>query len=297
MSPPLVLTPGDPAGIGPEITRKALAAEPQDVVVIGDPSDLPDTWSRVPAVRADHRGVGLLVPPPGEEPVEVRALRVAVDACLDGRARALVTGPIHKARLRARGFPFTGHTDFLAHLTGGRAVMAFAGGDLRVALVTTHVPLRGVSGLLTVERVRYTVETTAAALRDQLGLARPRVVVCGVNPHAGEQGELGDEEQRVIGPACDAARAAGWDVVGPLGSETAFRLAGTGAVDLVVAMYHDQGLAPLKLVDFGRSVNWTLGLPIVRTSVDHGTADDIAGQERADPSSMLAAIRLALRVS
>jgi 4-hydroxythreonine-4-phosphate dehydrogenase len=294
---PLVLTPGDPAGIGPEVTWKALQVLDLDVVIIGA-DVLAGELPRVDAVRRDHSGVALLVPPEGAEPVEVRALRLAATACLDHRARALVTGPIHKARLRAQGFRFSGHTDFLGHLCGGaEPVMAFAGGDLRVSLVTTHLPLSQVPAAVTRERVRYTVETTAAALRDQLGLPAPTLVVCGLNPHAGEEGMLGTEEREIIGPACDDARAAGWDVIGPLGSETAFRLAGDGHVDGVVAMYHDQGLAPLKLVDFGRSVNWTLGLPLVRTSVDHGTADDIAGQGIADPASMVAAVRLALQVS
>lgn len=300
LRPPLVLTPGDPAGIGPEITWKALQAlDGVDVVVVCDPGLLPGPLPTVGDVAAGRgRGATRLDPPPGDEPVEVRALRLAVAACLSGDARALVTGPIHKARLRARGFRFSGHTDFLAHLCGDqRPVMAFAGGSLRVALVTTHLPLSQVPAAITADAVIHTVETAARALRDQLGLAAPRLVVCGLNPHAGEEGMLGAEEIAVIGPACDAVRAMGWDVVGPLGSETAFRLAADGAVDLVVAMYHDQGLAPLKLVDFGRSVNWTLGLPLVRTSVDHGTADDIAGQGLADPASMLAAIGLALQVS
>ncbi len=297
MALPLVLTPGDPVGIGPEVTWKALKLLDLDAVIIGA-DVLPGALPRVDTVRPDHRGVALLVPVDGEEPVEVSALRLATSACLEGRARALVTGPIHKARLRARGFRFSGHTDFLGHLCGGAdPVMAFAGGDLRVSLVTTHLPLSVVPSAVTRERVRYTIVTTALALRDQLGLPAPRLVVCGLNPHAGEEGVLGSEEQEVIGPACDEARAMGWDVLGPLGSETAFRLAGDGKVDGVVAMYHDQGLAPLKLVDFGRSVNWTLGLPLVRTSVDHGTADDIAGRGLADPASMVAAVRLALQVS
>ncbi len=297
MAKPLVITPGDPAGIGPEVTAKALAGLALDAVVVCDGSAWPGELARVGSVLPSQRGVVLLEPPAGAEPVEVRALRLATTACLEGRARALVTGPIHKARLRARGFQFNGHTDFLGHLCGARPVMAFAGGALRVALVTTHLPLSQVPGAVTRERVRYTVETMAQALRDQLGLPQPRLVVCGLNPHAGEEGVLGSEELAVIGPACDDARSKGWHVVGPLGAETAFRLAGDGHVDGVVAMYHDQGLAPLKLVDFGQSVNWTLGLPLIRTSVDHGTADDIAGEGIADPASMVAAIQLALRVS
>jgi 4-hydroxythreonine-4-phosphate dehydrogenase len=294
----LIVTPGDPAGIGPEVTWKAIRDLGLDAIVVGDPKAFPVSLPRVRRVRRDHRGLAFLLPQPGPEPIEVRSLRIAVDACLQRRARALVTGPIHKARLHAQGFQYQGHTDFLAHLCGGvRPVMAFAGGRIRVALVTTHLPLSQVSGAITVDAVLHTIRTAARSLRDHLGIAAPTLVVCGLNPHAGEQGLLGSEEVEVIGPACEQARRSGIVVLGPLAAETAFRMALAGQADLVVAMFHDQGLIPLKLIDFGRSVNWTLGLPIVRTSVDHGTADDIAGQNKADPASMLAAIRLALRVS
>ncbi len=295
---PLLLTPGDPEGIGAEVTQKALWDLDLDAVIVGHGAGLSRSLPRVDTIRPDHRGLAVLEPPNGPDPVEVRALRLATDACLEGRARALVTGPIHKARLRARGFPYRGHTDFLAHLCGdARPVMAFVGGRLRVALVTTHMALSRVPAAITSDLVVHTVRTAGRALRDQLGLAAPRLVVCGLNPHAGEQGVMGREELEVIAPACDIARAEGWDVVGPLGADMAFRMAWDAKVDLVVAMYHDQGLAPLKLLDFGRSVNWTLGLPMVRTSVDHGTADDIAGRDIADPASMQAAIRLALQLS
>lgn len=300
MSPgraPLLITPGDPRGIGPEVSARA--AQGLDAIFVGDAAAL-ERWSgplpRVEAVRP-VRGLALLDPrevADTGEPVEVQALRVAVRACLDGAGRALVTGPIHKARLAAQGFRHPGHTEFLGELCGvERPVMAFVGGSLRVALVTVHLPLSRVAEAVTAERVLHTVRVVDRELRLRLGLPAPRVWVCGLNPHAGDEGLLGREELDHIAPAVRAARAEGVQAVGPVSAETAFRRAAEGAADVVVAMYHDQGLAPLKLVDFGRSVNWTLGLPFVRTSVDHGTADDIAGRGVADPSSMQAALRLA----
>jgi len=245
------------------------------------------------AEAAEMGGLVAMEPPPGDEPVEVRALRFSVAACLDGRGRALVTGPIHKARLAARGFVHHGHTEFLGELCGvEHPVMAFVGGGVRVALVTVHIPLSAVPAAVTFDAVLHTLRTADRALRTQLGLAAPRLAVCGLNPHAGDGGVLGREELEVIGPACDAARAEGIDARGPVSAETAFL--DPASSDLVVAMYHDQGLVPLKRVDFGRSVNWTLGLPIVRTSVDHGTADDLVGTGRARSDSMEAALRLAL---
>jgi 4-hydroxythreonine-4-phosphate dehydrogenase len=248
-------------------------------------------------VAAPH-GLSLCPTHDGDEPAEIVAIRMATAACLAGEADALITGPIHKGRLVQRGFGFTGHTDLLGHLTGvPRPVMAFTGGSLRVALVTVHLPLRRVADAVTTDLVLHTLRTAHAALSRQLGIVEPRLLVCGLNPHAGDDGALGDEERTVIGPAVEAARADGIDAVGPMSAEAAFLRATQGYGDMVVAMYHDQGLAPLKAVDFGRSVNWTLGLPIIRTSVDHGTADDLVGTDRADPSSMIAAIDLAERLA
>ncbi|MFT5685880.1 MAG: 4-hydroxythreonine-4-phosphate dehydrogenase, partial [Myxococcota bacterium] len=190
-----------------------------------------------------------------------------------------------------------GHTDFLGHLCGvGEPVMAFAGGALRVALVTHHLPLMQVGAALSVPVIQRVVRIADAALRNDLGLEVPRIAVCGLNPHAGERGLLGHEELETIGPACDGLRAEGLSVIGPVSAETAFLTAQRGEIDLVVAMYHDQGLAPLKAVDFGRSVNWTLGLPILRTSVDHGTAEHLMGTGRAEAASMIAALTLAEQV-
>lgn len=293
---PLVITPGDPLGIGPEISAKALRSLNLDVVVAGHGPAVERWTGSLPRVDGITPGAGvrLLDTSTLDGPCEVTAIRLAVEACLDGRAAALVTGPIHKARLAAQGFHHPGHTDFLGELCGVHApVMGFVGGSLRVALVTVHLPLSQVAQAVTQPRVLHTLKTAHEALQRDLGLAEPRLLVCGLNPHAGDGGLLGREELQIIQPAIAQARELGIQAIGPVSSEAAFRIAQRGDADMVVAMYHDQGLAPLKLVDFGQSVNWTLGLPIIRTSVDHGTADDIAGQGVADPRSMLAAITLA----
>ncbi len=295
---PLVLTPGDPRGIGPEVAVRALRSTGADAVLVGDIDALRRHAPDLLVVDRIEAGAGLraLSLPPSAEPVEVQAIRVAVEACLAGRARALVTGPIHKARLSARGFGYPGHTELLGALCGvDEPVMAFVGGAVRVSLVTVHLPLRDVPAAVTRAKVLHTLRVSDRALRERLGLARPRLAVCGLNPHAGDSGVLGREEIDIIGPACDDARAEGLYVWGPISAETAFYEADRS--DMVVAMYHDQGLAPLKRVDFGRSVNWTLGLPIVRTSVDHGTADALVGTGAASPASMEAAIRLALQLT
>jgi len=255
----------------------------------------------LPVVRVEHisdapsgGAVPVFDPGDAEEPVEVASIRAAAMEALAGRAAGLVTGPIHKGRLATRGFPFKGHTDFLGHLCGvEEPVMAFVGGDLRVVLVTIHIPLRRVAELVSRERVLRVLRVADRALADQLGLDRRRLLVCGVNPHAGERGDMGTEEDEAIQPAVAQAREEGIEALGPMSAEAAFHLAVKGEGEMVVAMYHDQGLVPLKAICFGQSVNWTLGIPIVRTSVDHGTADDIAGQGIADPSSFRAALDLA----
>ena len=303
----LIITPGDPLGIGPEVTVKALARRIEagartNAVVMGDAAAIEREAARIglSLPRVGHiPSVGLsMMEPSGEGPVEVRSIRAAVDACQIGQAAGMVTGPIHKERLSRQGFAYPGHTDFLGHLCHvEQPVMAFVGGRLRVALVTVHLPLRQVADAITTPRVEHVLRTVHNASVRQLGLSAPRIAVCGLNPHAGDNGLLGHEDAEFIAPAVHNVQQLGVDARGPVSSEAAFRQAAEGKVDWVVAMYHDQGLAPLKLVDFGKSVNWTLGLPIVRTSVDHGTADDIAGRGIADPAGMNAAIDLALRLT
>jgi len=300
----IILTPG--MGIGPEVALRALAERPalwprlvlagrgQALRLANMGLELP----LVPVAELVPSAEGLALWDPGDVPevCEAAAVRAGAHACLAGRAAALVTGPIHKARLADQGFAFSGHTDFLGDLCGADPVMAFAGGRFGVALVTVHIPLAQVPQAVTAQAVLHVVRTAARAWIEELGVSPLRIAVCGLNPHAGEEGMLGTEEQERISPACDVLRAEGLELRGPISAETAFMDAMAGRVDLVVAMYHDQGLAPLKAVDFGRTVNWTLGLPIVRTSVDHGTADALVGTGRADPSSMGAAIDLAVRI-
>ena len=304
MPAPLLITPGDPRGVGAEVAVKAARRLGLDAVLIGDLPELLRVAPDLHVVSQMEEGEGGLraLDPRGvlgdAEPVEIAAIRLAVSACVEGRGRAMVTGPIHKARLAAKGFHHPGHTTFLGELCGvADPVMAFVGGALRVSLVTVHLPIKRVAQAITKPLVLRTLRVSSAELSDRLGIAQPRLLVCGLNPHAGDDGLLGREELDIIGPAIHAARAEGLTVEGPVSAEVAFRWMLDGRADMVVAMYHDQGLAPLKLIDFGRSVNWTLGLPIVRTSVDHGTADDLYGQDRADPASMEAAIQLALSLT
>jgi 4-hydroxythreonine-4-phosphate dehydrogenase len=219
----------------------------------------------------------------------------ALEGCRSGEFLAMVTAPVQKSVINDAGIAFTGHTEYLAERLGvARPVMMLAAGNLRVALVTTHLPLARVPAAISSAAVMETIRTVAAELRNRWRIARPRIVVCGLNPHAGEGGHLGDEEVRIIGPAVDALRREGLDLLGPAPADTAFTPRALQGVDAVVAMYHDQGLPVLKAAGFGHAVNVTLGLPIVRTSVDHGTALDLAGTGRADSSSLAAAIDMAL---
>ena len=230
-------------------------------------------------------------------------LKDGAERCWRGEAAALVTAPVSKEAIIRAGHPdFVGQTEFLAQLAGvDRPVMMLLGPDererwLRVALATTHVPLKNVAAQLTREKVARAIELAAQACHD-LGLPRAKVAVCGLNPHAGEGGKMGDEEQTIITPAVEAARQNGLDVAGPFAADALFHYVLQGDYDAVVAMYHDQGLVPLKMVAFEQGVNWTLGLPFIRTSPDHGTAFDIAGRGVANPSSMIAALRLAKQLA
>ncbi len=229
-------------------------------------------------------------------------LRAGAQRCLAGELQALVTAPVNKEAIIRSGLAFVGQTEFLTDLAGAeRTAMMLLGQDdrgrwLRVALATAHLPLRDVAARLTQSKVEVAIELAARAC-GALGLGRARVAVCGLNPHAGEGGKLGTEEQDIIAPAVQAARGRALEVVGPLSADALFYRAYRGDFEAVVAMYHDQGLAPLKMVSFEAGVNWTLGLPFIRTSPDHGTAYDIAGQGIANPSSMIAAIRLARQLA
>jgi 4-hydroxythreonine-4-phosphate dehydrogenase len=227
----------------------------------------------------------------------IRYVLAAVEAAKRGWIDAIVTGPISKEAVQMAGYPWPGHTELLAHeFKAARVAMMFAGGPLRVVLVTIHVALAEAIRLLTAEKILAVMRLADEALKVRFGLDLPRLGVCGLNPHAGEAGRFGHEEREIIAPAIEQAKAEGICAFGPLPPDTAFHQALRGKYDLVVAMYHDQGLIALKTVAFEESVNITLGLPIVRTSVDHGTAYDIAGRGEADPSSMKQAIRLAVEM-
>lgn len=302
----LGVTLGDPAGIGPEITVAALRALPSErlrqLVVYGDRGPLERAAAAlgvaVPSVEVRGSGEGEQVPPgqPSERSgaASVAYLEAALAAVRAGDLQGLVTAPISKTWARRSGFEFPGHTELLAARLGAPHVaMMFAGERLRVVLATIHVPLAEVPRLLTVSSLTATTGLFAAALRRDFGLREPRIGVVGLNPHAGEGGLLGTEELEVIGPAV-AAGAEGAVVTGPLVPDAAFREAALGAYDGLVAMYHDQGLIPIKLLEFEDAVNVTLGLSIVRTSPDHGTAFDIAGKALARPRSMQRALELGL---
>lgn len=307
MTPRLIISAGDPAGIGPEITVRALgdpaAAGLGEIAVAGDPDQLRALAARfgVPEPHIEPAGDASEVRP-GELSAAggraaAAAIRHAVELIQAGRYDALVTAPINKEALRLAGFEWPGHTEMLADLAGAADVrMLLLSGKLRVVHVTTHRSLRSAIEGATRDRILRTIELAAAA-GSLLGAERPRVAVAGLNPHAGEGGLFGDEEIREIAPAVEAARRQGIDATGPWPPDTVFWRASTGAFDVVVAMYHDQGHIPVKLAGFEDGVNITLGLPFPRTSVDHGTAFDIAGQGVARWTSMLEALRVGSRMA
>jgi 4-hydroxythreonine-4-phosphate dehydrogenase len=283
--PRIAITEGDPAGIGPEIARRAAA----DARVL----DVCDPVLYGAAPGAAFR-LGVLSAEAGKAAYDA-IVRAAADA-QRGSVAAIATAPINKEALRLAGFPWNGHTDLLAHLTGAKHVaMMFFSDELRVVLATVHVPLAEVPKLLTQKLVEDTIALTAREL-PRFGFPLPRIAVAGLNPHAGEHGLFGREEEIAMAPAIACCRAKGVDVSGPFPADTVFVRARKGEFDVVVACYHDQGLIPVKLVAFGRAVNVTLGLPIIRTSVDHGTAFDIAGNGVADAESMIAAVLLAAKL-
>jgi 4-hydroxythreonine-4-phosphate dehydrogenase len=286
VKPRVAITAGDPAGIGPEIAQKAV--EDPRVQAVCEPV----VYAPPPGARFEP---GVLSAQAGLAAYEL--ICAAVRDALDGRVSAIATAPVNKLAFSHAGLQWKGHTDLLAHLTGApRVAMMFWSEPLKVVLATVHVPLTEVPGLLTREWLGELIDLTAREL-PRFGMARPRIALAGLNPHAGEEGLLGTEETRVLRPAVEAARARGHAVDGPFPGDTIFGRATRGEFDAVIACYHDQGLIPVKLLAFGHSVNVTLGLPIVRTSVDHGTAFDIAGKGIADPSSMVEAVLLAARLS
>jgi 4-hydroxythreonine-4-phosphate dehydrogenase len=325
MHAPLLITMGDPTGVGPEIIAKALVSGALDAVarplqVIGDSGVMlraAHLFAADAVIEATQTG-GLLIvggrrlaieslsalPAPdlvyGQPDAACGAAMAdyvvhAAKRCLNGTAAGLVTAPINKAAIHAAGIPFPGHTELLADLCGvKKVVMMLAGDTLKVCLVTTHLAYADVPQALSIKGILDTIHIVDSSFRRQFGLVQPRIGVLALNPHAGEGGLFGDEEQRLIVPAIAAAQAEGIAASGPHSADTYLHFAARGACDAVVCMYHDQGLIPLKLLHFDDGVNVTLGLPIVRTSVDHGTAYDIAGTGQASTASLVAAIKMAL---
>jgi 4-hydroxythreonine-4-phosphate dehydrogenase len=286
VKPRIAITVGDPAGIGPEIARKA--ADDARVRAVCDPVlyGPPPGTSFTPGVLSAEAGRAAY-----------DAICAAVRDAQAGTVGAIATAPINKLAFARAGLPWKGHTDLLGHLTGSsRVAMMFWSEPLKVVLATVHVPLSEVPAVLTREVMDGTIDLAWRELPRFLG-SPPRLAVAGLNPHAGEEGLLGEEERTVIRPAVQAARGRGIQIEGPLPGDTVFVRATKGEFDAVIACYHDQGLIPVKLLAFGHSVNVTLGLPIIRTSVDHGTAFDIAGQDKADPTSLIEAILLAGRLA
>jgi len=287
--PRLAVTVGDPSGIGPEITLKAIR-DPRVILACRPTIYGPHTAEdlrRFPTGRIDA----------GSGKAAYDAVVAATQAAIAGDVDAVVTAPINKASFAAAGLVWRGHTELLAHLCGVTDVaMMFWSERLSVVLATIHVPLREVANRLTTDGLQKTIELTARTLPD-FGIVHPRIGVAGLNPHAGEGGLLGDEDERIVKPAIQRVLAQGVRVAGPIPADTLFVRAARGEFDVVIAAYHDQGLVPVKLLSFGKAVNVTLGLPIIRTSVDHGTAFDIAGAGVADESSLVEAILLAARLS
>jgi 4-hydroxythreonine-4-phosphate dehydrogenase len=320
--PRILITPGEPAGIGPDVViQMAAKAHAAELIVVGSPELMRERaeqlniplslevidWSQPPRAQAAHQ---LKIFPvelnvacvPGTLNVEnadyvIHALELAALFCLHKKADALVTGPVQKSIINAAQIPFTGHTEFLAGACHAQtAIMLFVIDKLKVALVTTHIPLAQVSQAITKDKLEKTLRTLHLEMQKRFHLPRPKISVCGLNPHAGESGNLGREEIEIITPVLDKLRAEGMELRGPLPADTAFTGNNLTAADVIVAMYHDQALPVVKHIGFDRAVNVTLGLPIIRTSVDHGTALDLAGTGKADAGSLEAALRLAIEL-
>ena len=318
--PRLALTLGEPAGIGPDIAIKSARYEhAAQIVVIGDPDLLEDRARQIGvSVELAEYDPDAAVSPqrPGQirylrqalaEPVKpgvptsrnadcvLAAIAHAVDGCMAGHFDAMVTGPVSKSVIADAGRAFTGHTEYIARICGDSLpVMMLANDFARVALVTTHLPLNQVAGRITRQRLRDVINVVAGDLQTKFNIENPRLLVCGINPHAGEQGYLGSEEIEIVTPVIDELKSSGLNLVGPVPADTAFTGPSLENSDAVIAMYHDQGLPVLKSHGFGKTVNITLGLPVIRTSVDHGTAFDLAGTGHAEEDSLVAAIDYAI---
>ena len=320
--PRIALTPGEPAGIGPDLCIQIAQNDlPCEVVVIGSEALLAERAERLginiklkcfdsDSTPLPHRRGELSVLPvdlielaecgrlnPANSRYVLKTLNKAVKGCVDGFFDAMVTGPVHKGVINDAGFSFTGHTEYIADITGGAPVMMLATPGLRVALVTTHLPLAAVSRTITRSRLRQVVCVLEHDLRCRFGIEKPRILVCGLNPHAGENGYLGREEIDVIEPVLENLRRQGMILQGPLPADTLFTPKYLADADAVLAMYHDQGLPVLKYKGFGQAVNITLGLPIIRTSVDHGTALDLAGTGKAETGSLFYALQTAAQMA
>ncbi|ATE59038.1 4-hydroxythreonine-4-phosphate dehydrogenase PdxA [Thauera sinica] len=317
MPPRLAITSGEPAGVGPELCARLVERSwPARLVVLGDIDLIRERAAQAgrpvavrpyePAGRAESGVLEVLhlplavparvgVPDPANACHVLGLLDRALAGCVGGEFAGMVTAPVHKGVICDAGVPFSGHTEYLAERTGTpRVVMMLVGGGLRVALVTTHLPLSAVPAAITQDAVERTLRILHGDLATRFGLAAPRILVAGLNPHAGEGGHLGREEIEVIAPVLERLRAEGMRLAGPLPADTLFVPHTLSQGDAVLAMYHDQGLPVLKHASFGGGVNVTLGLPVIRTSVDHGTAFDLAGTGRADPGSLYAAVDVAL---
>ncbi len=325
--PVIAVTSGEPAGIGPELClrlaeqpgRGDAAAKIARIVVLGDRAMIaeraamlharvalrdwnPDSAPQAGTLDILHLPLATMSVPgrldPANSPYVLRLLDRALAGCQSSEFAAMVTAPVHKGVINDSGIPFTGHTEYLAERTHThRVVMMLAGGELRVALATTHLPLKEVSAAITRESLEQTLRILHAEMHRKYGIARPRILVAGLNPHAGEGGYLGSEEIEVISPVLEKLRAEGMMLVGPLPADTMFTPPMLAQGDCVLAMYHDQGLTALKYATFGNGINVTLGLPIIRTSVDHGTALELAGTGRADPGSLFVAVDQAVEMA
>ncbi len=314
----IVLTPGEPSGIGPDLCLQFLQKQHDcQIVIIADPELLESRAKLLnlpikviefrpdEAPKIQEKGFCCVLPVKMQTMSEVgklnplnsryvlKTITRATKGCIQGIFDAMVTGPVHKAIINNAGFKFSGHTEFIADLTGGYPVMMLATPGLRVALVTTHLPLAKVSQAITQNSLRRVIQILDQGLQNQFNIKKPRILVCGLNPHAGENGHLGTEEAEIIEPALKMLRKSGLDLQGPLPADTAFTPKNLQSTDAVLAMYHDQGLPVLKYAGFGQAANITLGLPIIRTSVDHGTALELAGTGKADVGSLEYAIKTA----